>query len=662
MSVVVSACSVNVSQTSGSPVEKNLCSANSDCGDGECWNGICVAHQGALSNVLLSVTPPVGSPVAGIDGLRFLTVAMDLSRSNEQHDIDLAGASTVRGYILSSCPFQVTLTPASGYGLPAVSYVTHTSSVDIPAPACRDQLTLAGTAQEFFVNVPPGTFDVYISPTSSVAGADGGASSCGVAPEVFPGLVKAQAGVSCVSIKQVAPKTLDVRIPWPSAAPWLQGWTLDVLHPITGQILSQPSEPLHGAPTAADGAFYYRRSVTYSPIASGGPSVVGQELLRLSPPTPDAGPVLQFSIAGAIASSAPTASGPQKAVLPDGIGPIPTKVRVEAWVYQADDAAKGTDTPVAGSVTFNATRVDMPSAGIFASFSASADIESDGSFATDLFPGDYLVRVVPAVAQRNGAVLASQEWTFTVRQSNGASGTVQAGRQFLVNDAATLTGRAVSASGASIAAASVQALPAVAGTRRCPDMDAGDCAAASVGVLEMSLGESAYVPRVATAVSRGDGRFTLSGVDCGDCSDGRDAGSGERSSAIFDVVVQPADGTHVPWLVWPHVDVSGGAADLGLQYATLPIIQRGRVQVPNGMSGAPPSVPGTLIRAYVVRDASGAPIADPTGLPSCSSGTYIGPTESTRCIRSALQVAETRADSQGNYELVLPASVDATPE
>jgi len=134
-----------------------------------------------------------------------------------------------------------------------------------------------------------------------------------------------------------------------------------------------------------------------------------------------------------------------------------------------------------------------------------------------------------------------------------------------------------------------------------------------------------------------------------------------QDGASFDVVAQPADGTRIPWLVWPQVIVSADI-ELPTARATLPIIQRGKVEVPSGMLEPPTVIPGTLIRAYVIRDASGAPIADPTGLPSCSSGTYTGAGTSTRCIRSALQVAETRADSDGNYELSLPATVGATPE
>lgn len=655
-------CSVNVSQSTGGTVANNQCTMDSECPGGECWNGICVAHQGALSSVLLSLTPPASTPYGGVGGLAFLNVVTTgLVRSNEQHDLEVDGASVVHGYIRSACPFEVTLTPqAQSYGLATASYVTVSSAAETVAVACRGALTLSGATQEFVADVPPGTFDVYIRPATSMAGQDGGAPDCGGVPEVFPGLLKAQAGVSCVSIKQIMPQTLEVHIPWPSTSPTLDGWTLDVVHPVTGQVLSQAAAPLKGGPSASGGSSLYTQLVTYSPLASDS-NLAGQELLRLSPPKtdpanpqPPAGPVLQFSVAAAIALSPAPSNGVQKANLPSNIGPFPPKVKVETWVYRDDDFAKGVETGVPSTVTFTATNLNSP--GIFASYSVNAVVApaDAGHLALELIPGDYLVRIVPTVDPGNAVHLAAQELPLMVRPSTGTSGTVQAVRPLLVKNAAIVKGRALAASGRGIAAASVQALPAATGTRRCTDGDAAACAALPVGVLEVSLAESAYVPRSATTVTARDGNFVLSGVDCGGC--GTDGG------ASFDIVAQPANGTRVPWLVWPQVTVS---SDVGLPslHATLPIIQRGKVQLPSGMSGPPTALPGTLIRAYVIRDASGAPILDdPTKLPSCSSGTYTGDGKTTRCIRSALQVAETRADSDGNYELVLPASLDATAE
>jgi hypothetical protein len=609
--------------------------------------------------VLLSLTPPVGTPIVGVSigGLRFLTLATGLGRSNEQHDLDVDGASDVHGYIRSACPFEVTLTPqAESYGLPTTTYVTRTSAVQTAAAACRDNLALSGQTQEFVVDVPPGTYDVYIRPTTSLDTPDGGATDCGAVPELFPALVRAQAGVSCVSIKQVTPQKLEVHIPWPSDAPPLDGWTLDVIHPVTGQVLSQTSAPLSGGPEPSSSGSQYVHTVTYSPIASDS-SLAGQELLRLSLPQmqgqpPPTVPVLQFSVAAAIALSPPTANGIQKANLPSNIGPFPPAVKVETSVYREDEYAKGVVVGVPSTVTFTATNLVLPSMGIFASYSATAMVGADGKLDVELLPGDYLVRIVPAVDPSSDVNLASQELSITVRPDTSA---VQVVRDLLVKTAAVVKGRAFSASGGGIASASVQALPAAAGTRRCTgaDASAAACAAEPVGVLETSLAESAYVPRTATAVTARDGTFVLSDVDCGGCD--------KQDGASFDVVVQTPDGTRVPWLVWPQVVVADDL-DLPPMHATLPIIQRGTVQLPSAMMGAPTAIPGTLIRAYVIRDASGAPILDPTGLPSCSSGTYTGDGKTTRCIRSALQVAETRADMNGNYELALPASVDATPE
>jgi hypothetical protein len=239
-----------------------------------------------------------------------------------------------------------------------------------------------------------------------------------------------------------------------------------------------------------------------------------------------------------------------------------------------------------------------------------------------------------------------------VSASKDGSGLDQGGRVVLVKTAANVAGRALSALRGDIGGASVEAISAAIDTRRCENPDAGTCASQPVGVLEMSLAQSAFVPRTASGLTAGDGRFSLPDVDCGGCEMG--------SPAVFDVTVLSTDGTRLPWVLKPGVEVQGDV-DLGELRATLPILQRGTVGVPDKNRDLSP-VPGTLIRAYVLRDATGAPVLDPTGLTSCADGSYAG-AATKRCIRSALQIAETHADDSGNYELALPSSLDAiTPQ
>jgi len=652
VSVVLPGCTVNLSQSESADIVKNQCTQDSECKDGACWFGACVAHEGALSTVLLELTPPASQPTAGIGGLTFHQIQSGLARSNEQNDINLDGVHTVHGYIASECSFEVTVTAEEqSYGLSAATHVTHTSTLstgsDTTVPgACGTKLTLSGPTQEFVVDLPPGAFDVYVKPTTGATSGDGGAAPCDAVPQFFSGLVRAgETGVSCYPLKLGPTRKLDVRIPWPESAPPLVGWTVDILHPLTGQVLSQVSAPLQGAPALVDGGYFYSHLVTYVPVVADGTTTPGQELLRLSPPTPDAGPVVLLSLVGPLATSAAVTAGPQKAVLPP-IGPFPALVHLNGWVWKAQSSGEA-ETPVPSTVSFTSTDLDMLQNGIFTSFSTTKVVGDDGRLFVDLLPGAYLARAVPTSSASN-ANLAEQEWSFPVAASE--DGSSQGGRTLLVANAATITGQAKSGLGTAIGAAPVQAVAASVGMRRCDVTDAGPCTAQQLDVLGNALGEAAFVPRTASGVTASTGKFTVPGVDCGGCT--------MDTAASFDVVVRPTDGTRLPWVLRTGVSV-GASVDLDQLQGSLPIIQRGKVQVP--VKGAEPLVvPGTLIRAYVIRDATGAPILDPTGLQSCSTGTYTGATSGTRCIGSALQVAETRADSDGKYELVLPSSLDST--
>jgi hypothetical protein len=88
---------------------------------------------------------------------------------------------------------------------------------------------------------------------------------------------------------------------------------------------------------------------------------------------------------------------------------------------------------------------------------------------------------------------------------------------------------------------------------------------------------------------------------------------------------------------------------------SLPIVHRGVVAVPQ-QGAESVRVGGALISAYVLRDATGAPVLDPSGLPTCASAPSLATGTATgRCIRSVVQIAETRSTPEGTFELVLPS-------
>jgi hypothetical protein len=662
------ACTVRLDKGDSASLASNQCSQSADCGSGTCWSGTCVAYEGALSTLLLEITPP--TTVQNVGGVRFLQIDKTLARSSEDHNLNLDRVSTVRGFVFGydakskgcsspDTPLEVTLTPQEqAYGLAAVSYVVRTQATAVGSE-CESQLqpVPTGSVRGFVVDVPAGKYDVYVRPVPDGAGADAGAtSSCELVPELFSGIAP-QAGDFCLALPARPSQQVAVDIRWPASAPPLEGWTVDIVHPLGGQLLSE-RRVLHGPPTELGSDTGYTATIRYSRIGADDAAKPGQELLRLTPPSKEAGPVVQFGLSGLVAPSAPSAGGTPHAVLPT-FGPFLGAVQLDSWVWRADEFARNVEVPVPASVTFTATQLEGIPSGVFASFSTTADVGKDGRLHAVLLPGEYRVRVLPDVGLGLAATELPSVSVSCVHNpaspdlcavaDPAVAPTPQAGRLLLLPPAASIRGTVHAPVQGDLSRAVVSALPATIGVRHCPKgADAAACATEPLGVLDVALAEDAFVPRPVSGVLDARGAFTLSEVDCGGCT--------ASDGAIFDISVRPPEGTGLPWLtragvsVWDHVD-------LGSLELTLPVVHRGKVQVP--IERAPTvSVPGALIRAYVIRDAHGAPILAPEGLPSCAAGQATAGSEPPRCIRSVLQVAQTRAKDDGTYELVLPSQLE----
>jgi len=105
-------------------------------------------------------------------------------------------------------------------------------------------------------------------------------------------------------------------------------------------------------------------------------------------------------------------------------------------------------------------------------------------------------------------------------------------------------------------------------------------------------------------------------------------------AGTFNISVRPMPSTGFGWLVIPGVAIGTleqGNAGLSLneQQAPLPVAYRGTVALPGG----------ALIRAYVYM----------------SGGVY---TSDPSKADSVLQVAETRAEASGSYEVLIPAELN----
>ncbi len=257
-----------------------------------------------------------------------------------------------------------------------------------------------------------------------------------------------------------------------------------------------------------------------------------------------------------------------------------------------------TDSPeaVPATVTLVATDLLSIDAGMVAAYQRTVEADENGAFVVDVLPGTYRVVAVPP--PESGLSAAEAIWDI------GKTPSVQAGKVIELSTSAAVRGRVVDP-GARVAlpGLSVQAMASPAVT--------------SADVLGQALGHVSFVPRAEGTVSHSDGKFELR-------SDG----------GLFDLTVRPETNTGFAWLVRPVVEVGGTGVDLGNIKLPLPVMYEG--EITSRDSG---TVPAALVRAYAyLRDGE---LTD-------------DPSEAT----SVIQIGETRADEDGAFRLLLPASFD----
>lgn len=256
-------------------------------------------------------------------------------------------------------------------------------------------------------------------------------------------------------------------------------------------------------------------------------------------------------------------------------------------------SAENSTTVVRATVSLVATELRMISPGTIAAFERVVETDESGQFSVDLLPGTYRVVALPPVG--SGLSPTEAVWQISANQD------VQAGRVVELAWNSKIHARVLGPASGVIAGAAVQAIAASGSTSQ-------------VGVLDRVLGRTSYTPRADGAVTDADGRFTM-----------------VADRGLFDLGVRPGQGTGFSWLVLPGVDASGPEAALGDVRLPLPVAYKGYVSsaVAAGASSA-------LLRAYAYLN-----------------GTVLtnDPAEAT----AVLQVAESRVDADGAFQLLIPA-------
>lgn len=248
------------------------------------------------------------------------------------------------------------------------------------------------------------------------------------------------------------------------------------------------------------------------------------------------------------------------------------------------------------SLTFVAKELLGFSSGMLAAFSRTVDTDAQGRFSAELLPGSYTVRAVPK--PESGFAATELNWSVSDAPK------MQTGKAIELEPKVTIQGEVLDLSGGGAVGMPVQVVPSPAMRQ--------------LTSLERLLGTEQVAPRGGTQTLDAAGQFAL-----------------PTDPGKYDISIRPPESSRWAWLVRPRLDVMQPGLDLERMTLPLPVAFEGDVR-----AGAAGLVPGALVRAYLYLDAEGR---------------YVDvPAKAT----SVVQVAESRADAVGHFNLLVPAQLN----
>jgi len=588
-----------VSPQEGSRLE-NSCTSNDECGKGDsCRDGLCQALNGQLESVLIAVTPPVQS---SIPHLTFVTNLPDVPPSGGASDLVLPGPAGVAGSLAlppGACyPTFISDDPVHPFLQP------NDRSIPVAATLTLRQ-RLLGLPQQIY-HAEAGTIPATGSYLFELQVPGGeydvylephkhAAGDCLAPPQLYRAFP--------IGVKENS-QELSTYLFSISGASWLD---LRIFWP-------ESSSALDG--WTAD---------IIEPI--GGRAISTEVELRNAKAALDkkveyAARLLYSSVVDMSGDASVKAASELLRLRPPSGVVAPTvflfrsvlallqkkkEDPIELTVfnkYPAPVTVKGQlvrasdGTPVEGLVTLVSTMIQGMDDGVFGSYQTTVKVAKDGNIDVQLPPGSYRVQAIPPMPP--GALGPTDSLAVAVTTWEVPLGSAtQFGKLIELPTVAQVTGQS------RVAGAQVQAVPS-------PQ---------DVLPFEDAIGRGDFAPRSTAALVDDAGRFTLN-VDPG----------------RFDVTIQTAEELGFGWFVRPGVSLGTKNEDLGRLQSPTPSILSGSIFVRPDTTHP---LASANVRAYAYLDKDLRYTRDP------------------KLAESVIQVAETRADVNGSYRLLLPSTIAA---
>ena len=373
----------------------------------------------------------------------------------------------------------------------------------------------------------PGTYDVYIQPTAI--------TGCEIAPRILRGIdVASQLDPSAppATFELPTPATLLGKVQRTDDKGTLEGWQVDIIEPQEGRVISTSARLGPTDPTSQVTNFsisYQKLALPSTPAATQVIAIAGP-LIRISPPTAmvDKAPTLYWDLA-----SVDLAGDGHSSLDMSGL-PI-TADRLVAVSGQVHGSTDG----VRSNLQFSSLSL-AAATGLTASFKKSVITDDAGTYATDLFPGQYRVVVIPL-----GSASDTQIVPPTLTDGTPAPMGAAARPWAIYEDEWAITSAAQQAIDVGLSAKrSVEGFAYAGPTGSIPAIGATLEAAPSilpsqVSALRGALAQVPVFPQNARVGVRSDGHFSLP-LDPGD----------------LDVSLQTPESSSFAWWVWPAAHVA----------------------------------------------------------------------------------------------------------